>query len=163
MRLRLRLAAVAILVVLNVVLIVALLTRGHTPTGPSSSGQAGDAPSSSTPSSNALSSDVASPSPRLTAPGRKPLRIELTAASYVGARSETVPINGIAHGTHTATTLRVQHRQGGRWVAFPLPATTDATGRFTAYVDLGAPGTYDLRVVDPRTGRTSDVVTLVIG
>lgn len=153
MRLRLRLAAVGVLVALNVVLILALLTRGHEPTGPSSSGQAGETPSSS----------VAPTSPQPTAPARQRVRIELTAASYVGARSETVPINGIAHGTRTVTTLRVQHRQGGRWVAFPLPATTDATGRFTAYVDLGAPGTYDLRVVDPRTKRTSDVVTLVIG
>ena len=45
MRLRLRLAAVGVLVALNVVLILALLARGHAPTGPSSSGQAGDAPS----------------------------------------------------------------------------------------------------------------------
>ena len=163
MRLRLRLAALGVLVALNVVLILALLARGHAPTGPSPTGPSPTGPSPSGDAGQARSGTVAPTSPQPAGPARRPGRIELTADSYVGARSETVPINGIAHGTQTATTLRVQHRQGGRWVAFPLPATTDATGRFTAYVDLGAPGTYDLRVVDPRTRSTSDVVTLVIG
>ena len=47
-------------------------------------------------------------------------------------------------------------------VPFPLPAKTDQSGQFTAYVELGQPGRYRLRVLDPDSGMTSKPSALVI-
>ena len=58
--------------------------------------------------------------------------------------------------------LRVELWEGGTWQAFPLPTKTDRTGRFTAYVELGRPGRYRLRVLDPDSGVTSKPFVLVI-
>jgi hypothetical protein len=56
----------------------------------------------------------------------------------------------------------VQHRQGGGWVDFPLPTTTDESGNFTVYVELGTTGDHQVRVVDPQTHTASAPVTVVI-
>jgi hypothetical protein len=56
----------------------------------------------------------------------------------------------------------VQRWEGGKWLSFPLPAKTDQSGRFTAYVELGQPGRYQLRVLDPDSGGTSKTFMLVI-
>jgi hypothetical protein len=47
-------------------------------------------------------------------------------------------------------------------VAFPVPAKTDQSGQFTAYVELGQPGRYRLRVLDPGSGVKSEPFLLVI-
>ena len=47
-------------------------------------------------------------------------------------------------------------------MAFPMPAKTDESGQFTAFVELGQPGRYRLRVVDPDSGVTSKPFVLVI-
>jgi hypothetical protein len=51
--------------------------------------------------------------------------------------------------------LQVQRWEGGKWLAFPVPTKTDKSGKFTAYVELGQPGRYRLRVLDPGSGLTS--------
>ena len=74
---------------------------------------------------------------------------------------QTVPIPGQYHGG-ADTFLRVQRWEGNRWRAFPLPAKTDQSGQFTAYVELGQPGLYWLRVLDPGSGVKSKPFLLVI-
>lgn len=93
--------------------------------------------------------------------GNESLRLERS--SYVGNPFETILIRGTYVGAPADTTLRVQRREDDRWVDFPLPAATDETGRFSAYVELGSPGRYRLRIADPEGGATSDVVVLRIG
>jgi hypothetical protein len=56
----------------------------------------------------------------------------------------------------------VQRWEDGKWLAFPLPTKTDKSGEFTAYVDIGPPGHYRLRLLDPSTGVTSKPFVLVI-
>jgi serine/threonine protein kinase len=71
----------------------------------------------------------------------------------------------LIHGTYSGaadTLLRVQLWEGGKWLALPLPAKTNQTGQFTAYVELGQPGRYQLRVLDPDSGVTSNPSELVI-
>jgi hypothetical protein len=58
--------------------------------------------------------------------------------------------------------LRVQREEGGKWLDFPLPAKTDQSGQFTAYVEFGGPGRYRLRVLDPDSDLTSKTSELVI-
>jgi hypothetical protein len=74
---------------------------------------------------------------------------------------QTVGIQGTYHGG-AETFLRVQRWEGGKWLDFPLPTKTDHSGQFTAYVELGQPGRYRLRVLDPDSGVTSKPFVLVI-
>jgi hypothetical protein len=60
------------------------------------------------------------------------------------------------------TFVQVQRWEGGEWVASPIPAKTDESGKFTTFVELGPPGRYRLRVVDPDSGVTSKTFVLVI-
>ncbi len=170
------LGGVAVLAAVDVALWFAVFERSTPPVTSSSGSQAGDTsrvataspePSASTASAAPPSErpseqpSAESPSAESSSPEQEP-RVEVTSRSVFAAAFETVPIRGVLHGVRDATTLRVQHRQDGRWTSFPLPTTTDAQGRFTAYVEMGAPGRYPLRVLDPRTGVTSPVVVLII-
>jgi serine/threonine protein kinase len=74
---------------------------------------------------------------------------------------QTVQIQGTYRGGADAS-LRVQRWEGGQWLAFPLPAKTNQSGQFTAYVELGEPGRYRLRVLDPDSGVTSNPSVVVI-
>ena len=61
------------------------------------------------------------------------------------------------------TFLQVQRREAGKWLSFPmLPTKTDQSGQFTAYVELGPPGRYRLRLLDPESGAKSKAFVLVI-
>jgi serine/threonine protein kinase len=74
---------------------------------------------------------------------------------------QTVQIQGRYRGG-ADTSLRVQREEGGKWLDFPLPTKTDKSGQFTAYVELGQPGRYRLRVRDPNSDLTSKPSELVI-
>jgi hypothetical protein len=74
---------------------------------------------------------------------------------------ETVRIRG-SYRNGADTLLRVQRWEDGKWLAFPIPTKTDKSGQFTAYVDMGPPGHYRLRLLDPSTGATSKPFVLVI-
>jgi hypothetical protein len=75
--------------------------------------------------------------------------------------SQTVQIHGTYHGGADKF-LWVQRWENARWRAFPLPAKTDQSGQFTAYVELGEPGLYWLRVLDPGSRVRSKQFLLVI-
>ena len=74
---------------------------------------------------------------------------------------QTVRIQGTYRGG-ADTFLRVQRWERHRWRAFPLPTKTDQSGRFIAYVELGQPDLYWLRVLDPDSGVKSQPFLLVI-
>lgn len=67
---------------------------------------------------------------------------------------QTVAIRGTYVG-RAETLLQVQHWDAGKWRAFPLPTRTDKSGSFIAYVELGRPSRYRLRVLDPDAGAKS--------
>ena len=82
--------------------------------------------------------------------------------SVVSAKPfQAVRIQGRYHGG-AETFLQVQRWEGGKWVAFPVPTKTDQSGQFTAYVELGQPGRYRLRVLDPESGVKSRPFLLLI-
>jgi hypothetical protein len=74
---------------------------------------------------------------------------------------QTVRIEG-TYRSGPDTFLRVQRWEGGEWLSFPLPAKTDNSGQFTAFVELGQPGRYRLRVVDTQSGVASKTFVLAI-
>jgi hypothetical protein len=141
-------AAVVLAVVLGV--LAALALRNPTDDGPS----AGDAAGRRT------AGEGSGSGPRT--PVRSSSPIETTSASYFGRPFESIQIAGRYHGVHGRTILRVQLRQGRGWTQFPLPAVTTPSGRFHAYVELGLPGRYHVRLVDPARDRASRPVTLLV-
>ena len=73
---------------------------------------------------------------------------------------EEVSLGGRYPGGN-GTTLQVQRREGGSWTAFPTSATVDGA-TFETHVALGLPGPNRLRVVDPRSGTTSNAVVITV-
>src|SRR5687767_4081393 len=153
-RLQLTLLVLAVLVILNVVWLALLLSRAP-----------GEPAVESTYTQNASpggASSSAGPSPA-TEPksGSEEKTIQLEDSADSARPFETVRIQGTYHGG-ADTFLRVQRWEGGQWLAFPLPTKTDQSGQFSTYVELGQPGRYRLRVLDPDSGVTSKPFVVVI-
>jgi hypothetical protein len=108
-----------------------------------------------------VSSPTSEPSNASTGNGGEVSTIELEDLPTSGKPSQTVPIHGRFSGP-AGTFLRVQHWEGGKWLDFPLTAKTDRSGKFTAYVELGGPGRYELRVLDSDSLVTSKTFVVVI-
>jgi hypothetical protein len=101
------------------------------------------------------------PSNQSTDTGGEASTIQLEDLPESARPFETVRIQGTYRGG-AAIFLRVQRWEGGKWLAFPVPTKTDQSGKFTAYVELGQPGRYRLRVVHPGSGVASKPFVLVI-
>jgi hypothetical protein len=108
-----------------------------------------------------VSKPTNAPSNQSTDTGGEESTIQLEDLPESAGPFETVRVQGTYRGG-ADTFLRVQRWEGGRWLAFPLPTKTDQSGRFTAYVELGQPGRYRLRVLDPESGMASKPFVLVI-
>ena len=125
---------------------------GQSPSAdPSSAADSG--PPTSTPTPGDGDSTGAGPA------GEKAIQLEDSVDS--AKPFQTVRIQGTYSGG-VDTFLRVQRWEGGKWLDFPVPAKTDSSGHFTAYVELGRPGRYWLRVLHPDSGVTSKPVALII-
>jgi hypothetical protein len=108
-----------------------------------------------------VSAPTTKPSDASTQAGGNDATIQLVDYPNSAKPFETVPIRGQYRGGGD-TFVQAQRREEGKWIAFPLPTKTDQSGEFTAYVELWQPGRYRLRVVDPRTGLTSQTFVLVV-
>ena len=113
---------------------------------------------------------TATPSPRVTTTPARDASLgtdrSVGAIQVMGSDAgaepfETVPIRGTYRGGGERF-LQVEWWVNGDWRAFPVPAKTDTSGKFTAYVELARPNTYRLRVRDPQSGVTSAPFALVI-
>ena len=155
-KLRLTLLVLAVLVILNVVWLGLLLSRA-------SGERAGQSSSSQSATSGGVSSSSgpSSASDPRSGSAEEHKTIELEDSADSAKPFQTVPIHGTYRGGGD-TLLRVQRWESGKWLDFPLPMKTDESGRFTAYVELGQPGRYALRVRDPDSGVTSKILVLVI-
>ena len=102
--------------------------------------------------------------PRAAAPrdgSAEKVAIQLEDLADSAGPFQPVRIQGTYRGGAEAL-LRVQRWDRGKWLALPLPTKTNQSGQFTAYVELGEPGRYILRVLDPDSGVTSKPFVLVI-
>ncbi len=139
------------------------------PDAPVSAPPVRDAPVSAPPVRDA---PVSAPPVRDAPVSAPPVRDAVGSAPIVGAIQvedptataepfETTRIRGTYAGGGQRF-LQVQLWADGTWRAFPVPAKTDPSGRFTAYIELGRPNSYRLRVRDPQSAVTSEPFTLVI-
>jgi hypothetical protein len=101
------------------------------------------------------------PSNQSTDTGGEESTIQLEDLPKSARPFETVRVQGTYRGG-ADTFLRVQRWEKGKWLAFPIPTKTDQSGKFTAYVELGQPGRYQLRMLDPGSGAASKPFVLVI-
>jgi hypothetical protein len=154
-RLQLTLLILAVLVILNVVWLELLLSRrpGERAAETTSTHSATTGGRSSTASPPAAAEPRSGPAEREA--------IQLEDLPNSAKPFETVRIQGMYRGGPD-TFLRVQRWEGGKWVAFPVPAKIDHSGRFTAHVEVGRPGRYQLRLLDPGSSVTSKTFSLVI-
>ena len=151
---RLRLLVLGLFVILTAVWLGLLLFRA-----PGEPAVESSPIQSATPGGGQSTTEPPASAPRSGSAEREAIQIKDVAAS---ARPfETVRIRG-SYPDGADTLLRVQRWEDGKWLAFPLPAKTDKSGQFTAYVELGQPGRYRLRLLDPSTGLTSKPFVLVI-
>jgi hypothetical protein len=162
-RLRLKLLVLAVLVIMNVVWLGLLLSRA-----------AGERAVESS------STQSATPGRPASDPGTTPTSITTPGAGdntgSSSAEEKTIQVKDVVssarpfqpvriQGTYRGgpdTFLQVQRWEGGNWLNFPLPSKTDQSGQFTTYVELGQPGQYRLRVLDPDSGVTSKPFVLAI-
>ena len=152
-RLRTELLVLAALVLVNVVCFGLLLSQsGDERAVPSTSAQT-ETPGRPSPSST--------PSPSSDPMNRQQL-ILLEKPPVSAQPFQAVRIQG-RYRDGANTFLQVQRWEDGQWVAFPVPTKTDKDGRFTAHLELGEPGRYQLRLQDPASGVTSKPFVLVIG
>jgi hypothetical protein len=107
-----------------------------------------------------VSTPTTEPSDSPTGTAQQGSPIQLARLSTSGRSFQAVPIRGTYRGGPN-TLLRIQREEEGSWVDFPTPTVTDASGKFSTYVELG-PGRYLLRVLDPASGITSATFVLVI-
>jgi hypothetical protein len=154
-KLRLTLLVLTVLVILNVVWLGLLLSRASDERAGQSSSSQSATPGGVSPSSGPSSAS----DPRSGSAEQRTIQLEDLADS--AKPFQTVRIQGTYRGG-ADTFLRVQRWESGKWLDFPLPTKTNESGRFTAYVELGPPGRYALRVLDPDSGVTSKILVLVI-
>jgi hypothetical protein len=152
-RQRLKTLVLAVLVLLNVAWLGFLLSR-----------TLADRPAESTQTATSIRPSSKATSPAVSAPreGTAEQRIIQVEDPPDSARAfQSVRVQGTYRGG-PETFLRVERSEGGRWLAFPVPTKTDQAGHFTTYVELGQPGRYPLRVVDPSSGVKSKIFVLEI-
>jgi hypothetical protein len=108
-----------------------------------------------------LSKPTSEPSNESTGSVGKEATIQLEDLPDSARPFEAVRIQGTYRGG-TGTFLRVQRWDGGKWLDFPLPTKTDQSGHFITQAEFGQPGRYQLRVLDPDSGVTSEPFVVVI-
>jgi hypothetical protein len=149
-RVRLNLLVLVLLVILTVVGLWYLLSRGP-----------GEAPTQRAAPDGSSSRASPSPAPAPQSGSVEGESIQLEDSVDSAAPFQPVQIRGTYHGG-ADTLLRVQRSEGGNWLDFPIPTKTDESGKFTTYVEFGQPGRYSLRVLEPDSGVTSKTFVLVI-
>jgi hypothetical protein len=118
------------------------------------------APASAAPTRSPAPSPSPTPTPTKS-PTKQPSPtsdrpIELHASDSTADSYEEVTLSGRYPGGDGAS-LEVQRRENGAWADFPTSATVE-DGTFSTYVASGQSGENWFRVVDPATGRLSNVV-----
>jgi hypothetical protein len=152
---RFKMLVLGVVIILNVVWLGFLLSRSLGDTAVKSTAVPSATPSGLT--SSAGSSPTADR--RNGSPENR--TIQLVDVVQSARAFEPVRVQGAYRGGAN-TFLQVQRWEGGQWVAFPVPTKTDQSGHFRTFVELGRPGRYPTRVVDPDSGVRSKTFVLVI-
>lgn len=100
--------------------------------------------------------------PTTTTRTRRPPQpaIMLTASPLQATTYQRVSLSG-TYAAVPGTSLQVQRKQGGAWADFPTTAHVNG-GTFSTYIATGQAGQNPFRVVDTATGKTSNVVVVMI-
>jgi hypothetical protein len=117
------------------------------------------APSSAagSPSSSASSSSSSSGTPH----PKQPKPISLLARQATVGPGERIDLTGVYPAAGGAT-LQVQRFEAGAWTDFPVTVPVRG-GQFATYITTSRTGRTRFRVLDPASGKTSNVVRVTIG
>jgi hypothetical protein len=158
--------AVVVGVILSVISVTLLKSSGILPeAGPS------DQPSNVIPQSS--SPATGNSAPPTTQPTHTPTGLTTTTSPHAAHRTIQLAANPPAAGTYErinlvgsyngvgSPTLQVQRFEGGQWVDFPTTASVSG-GQFSTYIETGHTGVNRIRMLDPSTGQSSNVVEIQI-
>ena len=137
----------------------------HEPTRRSPATTATTASTASTASAPETTSEATRPTKTVDAsPSAATEAIVLTRGAYEAEPFRVVRVTGTLRTGSPAARGRVhvEMRQGDGWSTFPLPAVTGSEGRFTAFVSIGSPGRYRMRVVAAGGRPASDPFLVTI-
>jgi hypothetical protein len=157
--------AVAVGVIIAVISVTLLKSSGILPEAGPSDQPSNVAPQSSSPATGNSGTSTTQPtntptgSTTTTSP---PVQrtILLTANPPAAGTYERINLVGSYHGTGSPT-LQVQRFEGGQWVDFPTTASVSG-GQFSTYIETGHTGVNRIRMLDPSTGQSSNVVEIHI-
>jgi hypothetical protein len=129
------------------------------PAGSSTSGPASTLPTTALPVPGGTSSSAeASESAK---PKRAAKAIRLDASPLQVGAMQRIDLTGSYRGADN-TVLEVQRNENGSWGNFGVQATVHG-GTFATYIMTGHTGRNRLRVLDPATGKASNVVAVTVG
>jgi hypothetical protein len=166
----------ALLVVLAVAVVIGVIVAVVSVTLLKSSGilpQAGpsDQPSHVVPQTSSPATSGSHGTPTTTQPAQTPTGLSTTTTPHAPHRMIQLIANPAAAGTYErinlvgsyggtgSPTLQVQRLESGQWVDFPTTATV-SSGQFSTYIETGHTGVNRIRMVDPSTGQSSNVVAI---
>lgn len=86
--------------------------------------------------------------------------IVLSASPATVSANQTVSLSGSYPGG--SGTLQVQRMENGAWVDFPVDTLVGADGSFNTTISSGRKGTWQFRMFDAASGRSSNAVQVVI-
>ena len=144
---------IALVPVLTVI-VVAVLLWGR-------DGERGPTPKSRAPGDGGSSATASATPGSTSTPDARGIGLDAPTTTY--SRPAKVPVSGSYPAATPGTSLRVQLQDDdGSWISFPLPTAVDESGRFATFVELARRGANRLRVVDPASSATSNVVTVEV-
>lgn len=111
--------------------------------------------------STPVTSASGSPRADTARPEASPAAITLQAGATTVPLLEPAKLTG-SYPASPSATLHVQILDSGSWVDYPLPTVVNDAGQFTTYVEIGQRGVNQLRVIEPSSGKTSNVVTVTV-
>jgi hypothetical protein len=111
--------------------------------------------------SSAAGSPSASSSPSATPRAKKPRPITLLARQASVGAGQRIDLTGVYPAAEGAT-LQVQRLEAGAWTDFPVTVSVQG-GQFATYITTSRTGRTRFRVLDPASGKTSNVVRVTIG
>lgn len=154
--------AIAAVVLLDAVLWLRLFTPDETTEDVSAA-----ASKQSTSTDVPTESETSAPEPSQDDPGAESdsdsdstRRIEVGSYTETVGLLETATLTGRYPDAPDGISLYLQRLSSDGWVTFPLPTVVTPSGRFRASAELGQPGPNRVRLVDPATQTTSDVVSI---
>jgi hypothetical protein len=98
--------------------------------------------------------------PPTSTPTPKPVVVTAAFTATATRSGHGILLFGTAPGARAGDRVTVQRKQSGHWTDFPASASVGSDRHYAVKVSTGTSGEQAFRVIDDRTGRVSQAVTV---